>query len=81
MDVFLYSYKCKRWYGNVEGLRDLYVDREMSEQETIDKSLKDAKQHTGSETCNTQLLVKYQMIIDSVKTYPNISKIPSSVNL
>ncbi len=46
MDVFLYSYKCKRWYGNVEGLRNLYVDREISEQETIDKSIQFLKCHT-----------------------------------
>ena len=35
MDVYLYSYKCKKWYGNKQGVRNIYIDKDMSDNEIL----------------------------------------------
>ena len=38
----------------------------------------DIKKSTGNSDCGVTLLVKYKLSIESVKTYPDITKIPFS---
>jgi hypothetical protein len=81
MDVYLYKYKCKAWYGNNEGIRNIYTDKDISEGDILKRLVEDAKEVTKSSSCSVDLLVKYQMVMNSVKTYPNISQLPTSIKM
>ena len=81
MDVYLYKYKCKSWYGHKEGIRNIYTDKDISEEYIMKKIISDAQDVTGYKQCSADLLVKYQMVINSVKAYPNISQLPTSIKV
>ena len=76
MNVYLYKYNCKRWYGNESGLRNMYTESEMAIQDVTLNATKEAKLISGSNTCDISLILKYKLSIESTETYSNITKIP-----
>ena len=40
MDIYTYRYKCKRWYGNVTGTRNLYLEGSIVPEEAAKKDAK-----------------------------------------
>ena len=67
MDIYTYRYKCKRWYGNVTGTRNLYLEGSIVPEEAAKK---DAKSVSGSGDCDIQLIQKFTMVVTDVETYP-----------
>ena len=50
----------------------------ISDSEAIDLAKNDIQFSVGHKKCDVNLLVKYKLSIESVKTYPEITKIPFS---
>ena len=80
MDVHLYKYNCSRWYGIESGLRNIYTQNNVEEEEIIKNAELEAQKISGSKTCNISLILKYKLTIDSTETYSNITKIPFNEN-
>tara|TARA_Y100000758_G_C15777327_1_gene321945 strand:+ start:110 stop:382 length:273 start_codon:yes stop_codon:yes gene_type:complete len=79
MDAYMYQYSCPGdWYGNYNGLRNVYTSKELSDEDAINLAKDDLKKSLGHRDCGVSLLVKYKLSIESVKTYPSITKIPFS---
>jgi len=79
MNAFMYQFKCPgQIFGNYEGVRNIYTDENLSENDTIAMAKKELRNEKSYENCSINLLVKYKLSIDSVKTYSNITKIPFS---
>jgi len=75
MNVYLYSYDCKRWFGNLTGLNKMIIQDKLTTDELYDKTNRDAMNFSNSNTCSIQLLMKYQMNITNVETFTDIMKI------
>ena len=67
MDVYTYHYTCRRWYGNITGMRNLYLEGLTPPEQAAQK---DAKMATGSTTCDVQLIQKFKMVVTDVETFP-----------
>ena len=78
MDAYLYSYECKKWWGKVNGLRNIHNNQNLSDEDILDVIKKDASQVSGSKTCDISLLLKYKLAINDINTYTDITKIPFS---
>ena len=89
-NLYSYKYNCSRWYGNVEGVKHLYVNNNNNNNnnnnttntttnettETVRKmATEEAKQLSGSNTCKVTLLNKFKVAIKSVETYPSLTGI------
>ena len=77
MNFSLYSYKysCPRWYGNVEGINNIYVNKNKPIKYIHKMAIKEANKLSGSKTCNINLLNKFEVAIKSVETYPSLTGI------
>ena len=73
MNVFVYHYKCPRWYGWQTGTRHLYVEGTAHPEEAV---MADARAMSGSDNCDIQLIQKYTMVVQDVETYPAMACIP-----
>jgi len=91
MNLNLYSYKytCPRWYGDVEGVATLYVEKNNTNNDSNTKinkhdiekiATKDANKLSGSTNCHISLLNKFDVSIKSVSTYPSLTGIVSVSN-
>ena len=79
MESYLYKYRCPgTWWGSYEGLRNVYTNGQLNDAQAISMAKEDIKKSTGNSDCGVTLLVKYKLSIESVKTYPDITKIPFS---
>jgi len=79
MEAYLYKYKCPGyWYGNYEGLRNAYTSGVLNDNQAVEMAKVDLKKSNNFKDCAVTLLVKYKLSIESVKTYPDITKIPFS---
>lgn len=67
MDVYTYQYSCKRWYGDVTGTRNLYLEGSTPAEQAAQK---DAKLATNSSACDIQLIQKFKMVVTDVETFP-----------
>ena len=75
----MYRYKCPgAWYGSHSGLRNVYTQKELSDEDAVKLSKNDLKKSLGYKDCGVSLLVKYKLSIESVKAYASITKIPFS---
>ena len=75
----MYKYTCPgQWWGSHEGLRNVYTNSQLSDDQAIQMAKEDIKRSSGYKDCGVTLLVKYKLSIESVKTYPDITKIPFS---
>jgi len=75
----MYKYTCPgQWWGSHEGLRNVYTNSQLSDDQAIKMAKEDIKKSSGYKDCGVTLLVKYKLSIESVKTYPDITKIPFS---
>ena len=75
----MYKYTCPgQWWGSHEGLRNVYTNSQLSDDQAIQMAKEDIKKSSGYKDCGVTLLVKYKLSIESVKTYPDITKIPFS---
>ena len=75
----MYKYTCPgQWWGTHEGLRNVYTNSQLSDDQAIQMAKEDIKKSSGYKDCGVTLLVKYKLSIESVKTYPDITKIPFS---
>lgn len=76
MNVILYKYSCPRWYGNLSGLKNISIDKELSDDTLTSNLTKIENINTGSKTCKIDLIQKYELIINNVHNYQGISTIP-----
>ena len=75
----MYKYRCPgQWWGSYEGLRNVYTNGQLNDAQAISLAKEDIKKSAGNSDCGVTLLVKYKLSIESVKTYPDITKIPFS---
>ena len=75
----MYQYRCPGdWYGTYKGLRNIYTQDKLTDTQAIELAKNDLKRRMGYKECSINLLVKYKLSIESVKTYPEITKIPFS---
>ena len=75
----MYKYNCPgQWWGTYEGLRNVYSESELTDNEANKLAKEDIKKTTGYKNCGVTLLVKYKLSIESIKAYPDITKIPFS---
>lgn len=79
MEAYMYKYSCPgQWWGSHDGLRNVYTNSQLNDAQAISIAKEDIKKSTGNSECDVTLLVKYKLSIESVKTYPDITKIPFS---
>jgi hypothetical protein len=79
MEAYLYKYNCPgKWWGSYSGLRNVYTDSQLDDQEAMSMAKEDIKKSSSYTDCSVTLLVKYKLSIESVKAYPDITKIPFS---
>lgn len=77
MNAYLFKYSCPRWYGILEGVQNIYSEKESVEDNTIKQEmLKSVSNKTGSQSCNVELLLKYKIIIEAKETCKGITEIP-----
>lgn len=81
MNTYLYKYSCPRWWGNVNGLRNINSDEFDSEEQVIEKAKKYENWTNGSKTCYVALLQKYKVSIENLKNYPALTSIPVNIEL
>ena len=76
MEAYMYKYSCPgSWWGEHTGLRNVYTNSELTDEQASLMSKDDIRKSTGLKDCSVTLLVKYKLSIESVKTYPDITKI------
>ena len=79
MEAYMYKYKCPgQYWGVYEGLRNVYSETDITDNEANKLAKEDIKKTSGYNNCSITLLVKYKLSIESVKAYPDITKIPFS---
>ena len=69
MDFYMYKSICPRWYAYVTDIRHIVVPEKMAEGKVIDLARNQSNNITGSGGCNIQLLQKYHMVIEPLKSY------------
>ena len=75
----MYKYSCPgSWWGEHTGLRNVYTNAQLTDERASIMAKDDIKKSSGLNDCSVTLLVKYKLSIESVKTYPDITKIPFS---
>jgi len=75
----MFKYNCPgQWWGEYTGLRNVYTNSQLNDDQAISVAKDDIKKSSGYKDCGVTLLVKYKLTIESVKTYPDITKIPFS---
>ena len=75
----MYKYNCPgQLWGEYMGLRNVYTNSQLSDEEAISVAKDDIKKSSGLKDCGVTLLVKYKLSIEPVKTYVDITKIPFS---
>tara|TARA_B110000977_G_scaffold47615_1_gene64764 strand:- start:236 stop:511 length:276 start_codon:yes stop_codon:yes gene_type:complete len=79
MEAYMYKYNCPgQLWGEYTGLRNVYTNSQLSDEEAISVAKDDIKKSSGLKDCGVTLLVKYKLSIEPVKTYADITKIPFS---
>mgnify|MGYP005641541969 CR=1 FL=1 len=75
----MYKYECPgSWWGTYKGLRNVYTNDNLSDDQAITLAHNDIRKSMDAKNCRVTLLVKYNLSIDSVKAYADITKIPFS---
>ena len=75
----MYKYSCPgSWWGEHTGLRNVYTNSQLSDEQASHMAKEDIRKSNGFKDCSVTLLVKYKLSIESVKAYPDITKIPFS---
>ena len=80
MDVYMYKYACPRWWGTVQGLRNINTGSKLNDEEVIKIAKNDANKYTGSKTCDVFLLQKFNVDITPIKNYAALTSIPFSIS-
>ena len=75
----MYKYACPRWWGTMEGLRNMNAESGLDEKEVIKIAGLDANKYTGSKSCDISLLQKFHVSITPIKNYAALTSIPFSV--
>jgi len=83
MHVVMYKYNCRGpgWPGlfyNVRGIRNLIIDKDITESEIHSKVLQDAHNSNNSIKCNIELLQSFEMAMKSKTIYNPLASIPFS---
>jgi hypothetical protein len=79
MEAYMYKYSCPgSWWGEHTGLRNVYTNSQLSDEQASIMAKEDIRKSNGFKDCSVTLLVKYKLSIESLKTYPEITKIPFS---
>ena len=80
MDIYMYQYKCPRWYRTITGFRNLYVEEKKNETEVIDIAKQESNKLSGSKSCSVNLLQKFNVLIKPIKNYPALVSIPLTLS-
>ena len=75
-DIYLYKYSCPRWYGYHDGLKNMIVNKDMSEKEVIKLASEKANFDSGSKSCDIFLLQQFNAVIKSGQSYSDLVSIP-----
>ena len=75
----MYKYSCPRWWGTLQGLRNMNADNGLDDKAVIEIAHADANKYTGSKNCDISLLQKFHVSITPIKNYAALTSIPFSV--
>jgi len=78
-DLYSYKFSCPRWYGDVEGVNNIYVKKD-TKKDIKKIAIKESNQLSGSKTCSISLLNKFEVSIKSIETYPSLTGIDLTKN-
>ena len=79
MESYLYKYSCPgMWWGSHTGLRNVFTNLQLTDEQALKLAKEDIVKSERLKECAITLLVKYKLSIESLKTYPDITKIPFS---
>lgn len=81
MNIFMYKYECPTWYWNYSGVKNLYTDDSINEEQATKLALDKEKNLSGSEYCNIYMLQQFECTIKSIKNFKGMAAIPSSVEI
>ena len=77
-NLYSYKYNCPRWYGTLQGVKNLYInkkEKELSHEQVIKMAKNQSNTFSGSNSCSVTLLNKFDVSIKSVETYPSLTGI------
>ena len=78
--IYLYNYHCPRWFGTRKGLKNLIINKDMTDEEVINLAKKKSNFDTGSKSCDIYLLQQFESVIKPIKSYSNIAGIDLDTN-
>jgi hypothetical protein len=78
----MYSYECKKWFRNVKGIRNYYIDENNDKDIKLIENyvLEDIESNTNSKHCKIEILQKFNITIKPLEMYASMVKFPSSIN-
>ena len=71
--LYSYYYNCPRWYGNQKGFNNIFVESDEDEITAEKMARTEMEYKTGSKTCDIKFLNKFDMVINSSKTYSSLT--------
>lgn len=80
MNTYMYKFKCEKWYGFKEGLRNIHAENNTDEIDVEELARNDAKSFANSGNCDVALLQKFFVTVKPVKNYAALASIPFTVN-
>tara|TARA_A100001015_G_C14642018_1_gene575822 strand:- start:122 stop:385 length:264 start_codon:yes stop_codon:yes gene_type:complete len=81
LEGHIYHYRCKRWYGERVGFSSILTKRGVQNDDLQNVITSDAQNKLGSQTCDTNLIQTYEILVKPLKTYPSITSVAMNLNL
>lgn len=72
-ELYLYRFNCRRWWGTVSDLQLVHLT---GDAELLPTLLTHAQAVSGSQTCNVELLQKFELSMKVVETYGSMATLP-----
>lgn len=72
-ELYLYRFHCRRWWGTVSDLQLVHLN---GDAELLPALMAHAQTVSGSQTCNVQLLQKFELSMKAVETYGSMATLP-----
>ena len=62
MNTYMYKFKCEKWYGYKEGLRNIHAENNTDEIDVEELARNDAKSFAKSDNCEKLLFFKNSLL-------------------
>ena len=72
-ELYLYRFNCRRWWGTVSDLQLVHLT---GDAELLPTLMTHAQAVSGSQTCNVELLQKFELSMKVVETYGSMATLP-----